>query len=229
MVDKKTDKKKEEPKEKAEEKVEGTKAEEEKSVETPKVEEKKSEVKKSSKKEEEKPELEREYVIPIRKRILKVPRYKRAKRAIRTIQAFLAKHMKVENRDIRKVKIDMWLNEEMWFRGIKKPLTKIKVKAKKIKGIVYAELAEIPEVVQFKINKQKKLKERLASIGMKKPKVSKVKEEKPLEEKIEEQEKEKAVAEADSKANKMEAKVMKHETGGSHAKKTTPRRQSLKK
>jgi large subunit ribosomal protein L31e len=221
---KKTNKKEEEPKKEIEEKTEEVKTEEVKPVKTPEVE-----VKKTSKKEEEKPELEREYIIPIRKRILKVPRYKRAKRAIRTIQEFLAKHMKVENRDTRKVKIDMWLNEEMWFRGIKKPLTKIKVKAKKIKGIVYAELAEVPEVVQFKMNKQKKLKERLANIGAKKPKVSKAKEEKQLEEKIEEKEKEKSAAEADSKANKMEANVMKHETGGSHAKKTTPRRQSLKK
>ncbi len=206
------------------------KTEKEKMEETKKDIEKKKEVKVEKKKDsEEKPELEREYVIPVRKRILKVPRYKRAKRAIRTIQEFLAKHMKVEGRDTRKVKIDMWLNEEMWFRGIKNPLTKIKVRAKKVKGIVYAELAEVPQVVQFKMNKAKKLKERLASIIAKKPKVVEKKEEKSVEEKVEEKEKEQAGAEADSKVNKMEAKVMKHETSGPHAKKTQPRRQALKK
>lgn len=181
------------------------------------------------KKDEKKIELEREYVIPVRKRILKVPRYKRAKRAVKTIKEFLARHMKVEGRDTRKVKIDMWLNEEMWFRGIKNPLTKIKVKAKKIDGIVYAELAEVPQVVQFKINKQKKFKERLANIGNRKSKVVSKKEEKPIEEKIEEKEKEKAVAEASLKENKIEAKAKKHEASGAHAKKTTPRRQALKK
>jgi large subunit ribosomal protein L31e len=179
---------------------------------------------------EEKPELEREYIIPIRRRILKVPRYKRAKRAIKTIREFLAKHMKVEERDVRKIKIDKWLNEEVWFRGIKKPLTKVKVKAKKIKGIVYVELAEIPKVVQYKINKEKKFKERLALIGAKKPKVVKQKEEeKPLEGKAEEKEKEKSAAEAGAKENKVEAKTKKHETSEKHAKKTTPRRQALKK
>jgi len=177
------------------------------------------------KKQEEKAELEREYVIPLRKRVLKVPRYKRAKRTINTVKIFLAKHMKVEERDTRKVKIDKWLNEELWFRGIKKPLMKIKVKAKKIKGIVYAELAEVPKVVQFQMNKEKKFKERLVGIGAKKQKISAKEEEKPLEEKIEE----KVEAESNSMINKMEAKVMKHETGGSHAKKTTPRRKTLKK
>ena len=188
-------------------------------------------VKKQDKKnQEEKPELEREYVVPVRKRILKVPRYKRAKRAVKTVKEFLAKHMKVEDRDTRKVKIDKYLNEEIWFRGIKKPLTKIKVKAKKINGVVYAELAEIPEVVQYKINKEKKFKERLASIGESKPKViEKKKQEKTQEEKTEEKEKEKSTQEAGFKEQKKEAKAKKHETTGKHSPKTQPRRQALKK
>ncbi len=205
---------------KTEEKVEETKIEEVK---------KEAPVAKGKKKEEVKPELEREYVIPLRKRIMKVPRYRRAKRAVNAVRDFLAKHMKVEGRDTRKVKIDKWLNEELWFKGIKKPLMKVKVKTKKINGIVYVELADIPKAVQFKMDKYNKFKERLASVGTKKSKVSAKKEEKPLEEKVEEKEKEKAGAETDSITNKMEAKVMKHETGGAHAKKTTPRRQALKK
>ena len=201
---------------------------EETKKESPKVEE----VKKIDKKKdiEEKPELEREYVIPIRKRILKVPRYKRAKKAIKTIKEFIAKHMKVEDRDLRKVKIDNTLNNEVWFRGIKKPLTKVKVKAKKIAGIVYVELVEIPKVVEFKLKRQAKFKERLASIGAKKPKISKNKEEvKTVEEKVDEVEKEKSGAEAGLKENKAEAKSMKHEATGKHTNKTQPRRQALKK
>jgi large subunit ribosomal protein L31e len=202
----------------------------EEKVDKPEIDTKQEVVETKKNIKEQKPELEREYVIPLRKRILKVPRYKRAKRAINTIKDFLAKHMKVEGTDTRKVKIDMYLNEEMWFRGIKKPQTKIKVKAKKIEGIVYAELAEIPKAVQYKINKEKKFKERIASIGAKKPKASKIKtEERTVEEKNEEVEKEKAGKIANSKENKSEAKTMKHETSGPHAKKTQPRRQTLKK
>ncbi|MDD2445137.1 MAG: 50S ribosomal protein L31e, partial [Candidatus Nanoarchaeia archaeon] len=89
---------------------------------------------------EEKIELERVYIVPLRKGFLKVPQYKRAKKAVKTLKEFLAKHMKVENRDLNKVKIDIYLNNEIWFKGIKKPLSKVKVKAKKINGIVYAEL-----------------------------------------------------------------------------------------
>ena len=42
---------------------------------------------------------ERDFVIPLRKEWLKVQRYKRAGRAVKTIKAFIAKHMKVPDRD----------------------------------------------------------------------------------------------------------------------------------
>lgn len=193
------------------------------------IEKAKEAIKPKEEKKEEKIELEREYVIPIRKRILKVPRYKRAKRAIKTIKEFLAKHMKVENRDIRKVKIDRYLNEEVWFKGIKKPITKIKVKAKKINGVVYAELAEIPEVVQYKINKETKFKERLASKGAKKPKI---KEEKKLEEKVEEVKTEEKVKEekiVKKETPKPKEVTPKAATTTKHTKKVQPVRKVMKK
>lgn len=200
----------------------------EEKVETQIKETEKAPVEKVEKKAEkqEKIELEREYVIPVRKRILKVPRYKRAKRAVKTIKEFLAKHMKVGGRDIRKVKIDIALNNEVWFRGIKKPLTKIKVKAKKINGIVYAELAEIPEVVKFKLEKEKKFKERLTQTGAKKPKITRTKSE---ESTPKEEEKEKTAIEANLKEIKSGAKPKKHEFSGAHANKTQPVRKTLKK
>ncbi|MGC9309222.1 MAG: 50S ribosomal protein L31e, partial [Candidatus Nanoarchaeia archaeon] len=118
----------------------------------------KSQVKEEKKEQEEKIILEREYVIPLRRAILKVPRYRRAKKAVKAIKEFLARHMKVEDRDIRKVKVDIYLNNEVWFRGIKKPPAKIKVKASKNQdGIVKAQLAEIPEKVRWDMQKAKKL------------------------------------------------------------------------
>jgi large subunit ribosomal protein L31e len=156
--------------------------------------------------EESKVELEREYIINVRKQVMKCPIYRRAKKAIRTIKEFLAKHMKVENRDIRKVKIDKWLNQEVWFKGIKKPLMKVKVKAKKIDGIVYAELAEIPEQIRWLVEKDKKQ----AQEAKKEVKEEKKEETQTEEEKKEEKEKEKATQEAGLKENKAEAKQEKH-------------------
>ncbi|MEK6835469.1 MAG: hypothetical protein AABX55_00395, partial [Nanoarchaeota archaeon] len=44
------------------------------------------------------------------------------------LKEFIARHMKVENRDLNKVKIDKDLNQFMWARGIRKHPHKIKVK-----------------------------------------------------------------------------------------------------
>ncbi|MEM4330920.1 MAG: 50S ribosomal protein L31e [Candidatus Pacearchaeota archaeon] len=176
--------------------------------------------------EEKKVELEREYIINVRKEILKVPRYRRAKKALRAIKEFLAKHMKVEKRDIKKVKIDKYLNEEIWHRGIKKPLTKIKVKAKKIEGVVYAELAEIPEVIKFKKEKEERFKQQKKVEEKKEAK----KEEKESEkEKKEEKEKEAATIESNLKKQEEEAKKARHEIKGAHKEKVQPRRMALKK
>ena len=172
--------------------------------------------KKEKKHSEGKIELEREYIIPIRRKSHLVPRYKRARKAIKIIKEFLAKHMKVADRDTRKVKVDMYLNEEIWFRGIKKPPAKIKVKAvKKDDGFVYAYLVDIPEVVKFKMARDARLQNNLVS----KPKEEKKEEKKPeelreketpSEEKKEEKEKEQATIETGLAAQKQEAQKQKH-------------------
>ncbi len=181
-------------------------------------------------------ELEREYVIPLRKDILKVAYYRRAKKAIWSIRKFLAKHMRVEDRDTRKIKIDKYLNNEMWFRGIANPWHKIKVKAKKIGGIVYVELADIPEKVKFDMARDQKRKLADDKLNVKTPKH--VKENDHIEEgektKTEEQktdvkEKEKSSVEAGLARQEASAKKTKHTETGVHEKKVTPRRQVLKK
>jgi large subunit ribosomal protein L31e len=190
-------------------------------------------IKKEKKKEkEEKIELEREYTIPLKKQVLKVPRYRRAKKAVKTIKEFLAKHMKVEDRDIKKVKLDIYLNNEVWFRGIKKPANKIKVKAVKKGGIVYAELAEVPEVVKFKMQKEKRRKEQSEKQKVKMPvHEEKQQEEKTEEQKVDEKEKEKASVEAGLEMQKEAAKEMKHTAKAITAKqeKQTIRRKAMKR
>lgn len=192
--------------------------------------------KKSEKREDV---LERVYVVPMRRGFLKVPEYKRAKKAVKTLKEFLAKHMKVENRDISKVKVDIYLNNEIWFRGIKKPLNKVKVKARKVDGIVHAELAEIPEAVKFKKQKDDKKKAKVDSKKMKKVVASEAKEEKVKEgredkgDKTEAKEKEKATAEAGLEKNKDMAKASKHTAKAKSAKmdkmSATTQRKALKK
>lgn len=165
--------------------------------------------------------LEREYVIPLRKQWLKVPRYRRTNRAIKAIKLFIAKHMKVQDRDIRKVKINKYLNEEIWFRGISKPPTKIKVKAKKQEDIVNVELAIIPEAVKWRVIREEKRKKQTEEEKKKAEKVkeeTKEKQEEKLEEKpekteeqkIEEKEKKEATIEAGLKTAEKTAHEQKH-------------------
>lgn len=177
----------------------------------------------------EKIELQREYVVPLKRDVLKVPRYRRAKKAVRVLREFIAKHMKVENRDISKVSIDRYLNEELWFRGIKKPANRIKVKATKKEGIVYVELAEMPEILKFKKQKEERMMQGVKKTELKHDDKHDHKEENNKEDKKDEAEKEKASQEQGMKENKAQAKAQKHSTAAGHEKKVQPRRTVLQK
>jgi len=163
--------------------------------------------------------IEREYVIPLRKQVKKVPRYKKANKAIRTIKEFLARHMKVYDRDLKKIKLNKYLNEFVWFRGIRNPPHKIKVKAIKEGEIVNVELAEMPEKLKFKKSKEEKRDKKAQEIVEKKKSMmqkakesmQKPKEEKQTEEeKAEEKEKKASVVEAGKEIEKAKAKESKH-------------------
>jgi large subunit ribosomal protein L31e len=127
---------------------------------------------------------ERTYIIPLRKEWLKNPKYKRAKKAIRAIQEFLAKHMKSDN-----VKIGNNLNLKIWEHGIKNPPHKIKVSVvKEDDGTVKTELFGF-KYEEFKVNTKKKQKtkkeELMEKLGVKaEEKKAEAKEEKKAEEKI---------------------------------------------
>ena len=185
------------------------------------------------KKKKEVVELEREYIVPLKKGVLNVPHYRRAKKAVRVLKEFIVQHMKVRDRDLDKVKIDINLNNEIWFRGIKKPMNKVKVKAKKIDGIVYVELAEIPEYVGFKIAREARKKAEAAAGKVKTPKkveekVDDDKDKDGVSDKKEEKEDAKAGSEMDAKIEKTAAKTAAKTTKGSHGKKVAPVRKVLK-
>lgn len=79
---------------------------------------------------------ERIYTINLGKRLLKVSRQEKSKKAIRTIRNFLKKHMKSE-----RIKLDKSITENVWKSGDQKPPNKIRIKATKDdEGIVKAEL-----------------------------------------------------------------------------------------
>jgi large subunit ribosomal protein L31e len=178
--------------------------------------------------------LEREYIVPLRKKWLKTPAYKRGPKAIKALKHFLARHMKVEERDTNKILIDRLLNEEIWFRGIKKPPAKIKVKAKKYSdGTVRVELSELPEALKWKAAREKKKAERKAAAEAKKPaegaEAPKPEGEQTEEEKKKEKEKEQSMAEKEMKDAKGVAKQEKHRTKEKRGIKKPLARKALKK
>jgi len=188
---------------------------------------------KKDKKVEAKVELEREYVVPLKRGVLNVPHYRRAKKAVKVLKQFMVRHMNIRDGDLRKVKVDINLNNEIWFRGIKKPMNKVKVKATKIDGIVYVELAEIPAAVGFKIAREARLKAEAGASKVKAPKKSKEKEDDDkdgdgVSDKKEEKEDARSGAEKAAKVEKAVAKDMKHTAQGKHMKKTMPVRKVLK-
>lgn len=65
------------------------------------------------------------YVVPLRK-AKRVPRRKRAPRAVRELRSFLQRHTKTDT-----IVIDKLLNERLWSRGVQKPLPRVRVKATK--------------------------------------------------------------------------------------------------
>jgi len=165
--------------------------------------------------------LERQYVIPLRKEWLKVPRFKRAKKGVKAIKEFIARHMKAEMDD---VKVGRWLNEAVWARGMKNPPHKIKVKAvKDDKNIVRVELFELSEKAKKIEEKESKRKSTIAEKKKAEETKKKAEEEKAKKEveelkKREEETRKEHQEKADEaqKLNIEEEKLMKKETGTEH-------------
>ncbi|QQG38420.1 MAG: 50S ribosomal protein L31e [Candidatus Woesearchaeota archaeon] len=82
------------------------------------------------------------YNVPLRSEWLKVPRWRRSKKAVKALREFISKHTKSDN-----VKIGKYLNLRMWEHGAKNPPGKITVKVIKDKDKVIVELPgiEIPK------------------------------------------------------------------------------------
>ena len=165
---------------------------------------------------------EREFIVPLRRQILKVQRHKRTPKAIKALKQFIAKHMKVPNRDLKKIKLDGFLNEELWYRGIKNPPTKIKVNAKRDGENIRVTLVNLPEKNKFKLIREEKKKKDLESSKKKDKKdVKKTEKKEELEKKESSTELKQEEAKAQQKAQKHVTKVDKN--------KSSPKRKSVKR
>lgn len=161
-------------------------------------------------KKEETPKtvLERTYTIPLRKETLKVPPFRKANKAVKTIKEFISKHMKSQN-----VALGKYLNLNIWHHGAKNPPHHVKVNvAKDDKGKVIAELfgaqKEEPKIEEKKKELKKEEKEVKEAEFTEKP-------EEKLEKEVEEIKEEKA--EEAKKVEKEEIKELKKEHPKFHA------------
>jgi len=107
--------------------------------------------------------MERIYTIPLRREFSKAANYKRTAKAIKTVRAFVQKHMKCEN-----VKLGRELNLELWKHGRKNPPPRIKVKV--LKGKYKDEeivLINLPNIkIEMPTDKKKKKKEEKTEVNL---------------------------------------------------------------
>lgn len=100
---------------------------------------------------------ERVYNVPLRKEFMKVPRWRKTKKAVTAMREFLVKHMKSEN-----VKLSKEVNEYIWKHGIKNPPHHVKVTVTKDEeGVVKAELFDTKVPKKKEAKKEAKKEEKV--------------------------------------------------------------------
>ncbi len=158
--------------------------------------------------------MERMYNVPLRKEFLKVPKYKRAKKAVTALREFLIRHMKSEN-----IIIGKDVNEYIWDKGIENPPHHVKIIAKKEDDKVFVSLAdkkeskaekEKKEKLEKKREKTKKRKEALAE-NKEETEEKEKSEEESLESAIEKETNESKEEKTEDKSEKVEEKEIKKE------------------
>ena len=145
--------------------------------------------------------LERSYNVPLRKQWLKVPKYKRAQRAVKALRQFLYRHMKTDDDNL---KLGPYINEFIWQHGMRNPPHHVKVNAhKQDDGIVLVELDGKP-MIELKKKEEKKekskIEEKIESVIGKKKEASKPSAKKLAKEKAAEKKSEKVTEKVEEKA-----------------------------
>ena len=120
------------------------------------------------------------HTIPLRKKWLKVPKYKRTQKAIKAIREYAKKHSKKDD-----IKIGKYLNLKVWENGMKNPPHKITAKITKKEDYAIIELPDIK--IEEPKKEEKKLTEKIKEKLTRKEKDKKdllEKEEKELDKKL---------------------------------------------
>ncbi|HIH31138.1 TPA: hypothetical protein HA235_00370 [Candidatus Woesearchaeota archaeon] len=147
--------------------------------------------------------IERTYIVPLRKGFINKARYKKAKKAVSTLQEFLKQHMKSD-----KIRIGKNLNEYLWKHGIKNPPHHVKVSViKEDDGTVKAELHGF-KYDHMKKEEKEKQKDKKES----------------AEKKVEEKKKETKKMESEETADVKEETPKKQETKKSSTPKKVPKK-----
>ncbi len=125
-------------------------------------------------------EQETIFTIPLRKEILKVPKYQRTKKAIRSVRSILVRRFKSND-----IIIGQDLNMHIHEGGHTNPPTRIKVKVYKYKEKLVADMIDAP-ILEEEQEKKKGIVEKIKdTVTGKKKAPEEVKEEKLQEEKKE--------------------------------------------
>ena len=153
---------------------------------------------------------ERVYNVPLRKEFSKVPKYKRAKKAIYSLIEFIKKHMKAEE-----VRLGKHVNEYIWSKGMKNPPHHVKIHVLVDEnGIARAEL--VGKTIDMGIKEEKEKKSGIAEklgLAKKKLRVKSEKEDKGKDKETEEKD-EKAKDTAEEKKEQTPKKDKEHSKKG---------------
>lgn len=156
--------------------------------------------------------LERKYIITLRREFKKVPKYLRARKAVKAVKAFLQKHMKCED-----VRLGKHLNLFLWSQGNRNPPHRVEVLAIKYeeKGSVHvkAELVGAPKEEAVAPLKKKGLAERLKGKVTAKESDEKIEEKKEQLKELKKEEEE-VMEHAKMPASKSESKIKNKEQTG---------------
>ncbi len=144
---------------------------------------------------------ERAYTIPLRTVYNRAKRAVRAKRAMKYIREFIARHMKVSEEN---VKIHVSVNHVVWQRGIQKPPRKVKVVAVKDGETVWVYTPEERAKLVEATKKKARAKKKAEKSEEKKEQKAEVKEEKPAKKSTKKKTASKKSAKKEEKAEEKE-------------------------
>ncbi len=145
---------------------------------------------------------EKIFTIPLRRKFIIHPKYRRLKAAVRATRDFLVKNLKTD-----KIKLGKYLNLKLHEHGRKNPPHEIKVKVWKDADFYKAELIDAPiEVTKEEKKLEEKIKEPVKEVKPEvKPEVTEIRESKITEKKEEiEEEKEEVLKHPRTKKVKKE-------------------------